>query len=163
MGGIVATGGPKIASALSEIAQQKSARKSYRSLIHEADKQAKALVLQREEEEENLLRSAAEKRREQYQQYQKQQQAQQAAFAAAGLDAQSASVRQLLQNQQLQENLAQRTNTEDLNQEMEQTRRKTAEQIRALQTKVQAARENYRQAKNGWKLGSKFVSFFSRG
>ena len=163
MGGIVTTGGPKIASALSEIAQQKSARKTYRSLVHEADKQAQEVTSQGIEQEQNLLRSAAEQRRKQYQKYRAQQQAQQAAFAAAGLDAQSASVRQLLQNQQMQESLGEQTSAEEFQQSLEETRRKTAEQIRTLQSKVQAAREDYRQTKNGWKLGSKFFSFFSRG
>ena len=163
MGGIIATGGAKIASALSEIEQQKSARKTYRSLVNEANKQAQIATLQGEQEEQNLLRSTAEQRREQYQKYREQQQAQQAAFAAAGLDTQSASVGQLLQSQQLQEQLNQKANTANFNQALEETRQKTAEQIRALQTKVQTSRENYRQAKKGWKLGSKFISFFSRG
>lgn len=163
MGGIITTGGPKIASALSEIAQQKSARKSYQSIVQDANKQAQALQLQQQQEQENLLRSSAEKRREQYQKFRQTQSEQQAALALAGLDGQSASVRYLVDNQKMQARLASQQADQELAKSLEEVRQKTEEQIRSLQTKAQAAQQTYRQSKNGWKLGSKFVSFLSRG
>jgi len=163
MGGIVTVGGAKAASVLNEITQQNSARKAYRALTREADKQAQALQAEAQEEEKNLLQTRAQERRARYEQYRAQQGTQRAAFAAAGLDAQSASVGQLVQNQALQETLAGLSADDKFAQTLAQTRQKTAEQVRALQTKVQNAQAQYKQTKNAWKLGSKLVSFFSRG
>ena len=52
MGGIVSVSGAKIASSLNEIAQQKAAKKSYRSLVQQADKQAKLLQIEEEQEQQ---------------------------------------------------------------------------------------------------------------
>ncbi len=161
MGGIVAISGSKIGSALSEIEQQHSAKKTYRSLIKDADKQAQAVQEEKQKEQENLLQTAAQKQLERYQKYRQEQSAQKAAFAAMGLNANSASVAQFLQNQQWQTQLEDIAIQEDLAKSMEETRQKAAAQIRALEEKAQAARQTYVQKKNSWKLGSKFTSFFS--
>ena len=163
MGGIVTVGGAKIASALNEIAEQKSARKSYRSLVQQADKQAQVLELQAQEETQNLLRSKAQEERERYAQLRQEQSTQKAAFAAAGLDVGSASVRQVLQNQRMQEKLAGLSTDEKYSQALANIRQQTAEQVRALQTKVQHEQQNLQRTKNSWKLGSKLMSFISRG
>jgi len=163
MGGIVTTGGAKVATALNEITQQNAARKTYRNLVKEADKQAQALQAAAQEEEKNLLQTRARQRQARYEQYRQAQSSQNAAFAAAGLDTSSASVRQLRQNQALQETLAGLSEDEKFAQSLAQMQQKTAEQIRALQDNVQRARQTYKQNKSAWKLGSKLVSFFSRG
>jgi DNA anti-recombination protein RmuC len=163
MGGIVTVGGVAAASGIRAIEQRHAARKTYRTLAQQADKQAKALQAQAQEEQKSLLQTQAQERRERYEQYRAQQSTQNAAFAAAGLDASSASVGQLVQNQALQEQLAGLSEDEKFAQQLEQSRQKTAEQIRALQDNVQRARQNYKKAKDKWTLGSKLTSFFSKG
>ena len=66
-----------------------------------------------------------------------------------------------MQMQQLAEQAAKQLTQEELAQGLEENRQKTAQQIRQLQAKVQTARDSYQQQKKGWKLGSKFISFFS--
>ena len=163
MGGIVTTGGAAATFALREIAQQNAARKTYRTLVKEADKQAQALQAQAQEEQKNLLQTQAQERRARYEQYRRAQSTQNAAFAAAGLDASSASVRMMKQNQALQETLSGLSEDEKFAQALAKTQEKTAEQVRALEANVQNARQTYKQTKNAWKLGAKLTSFFSRG
>ncbi len=162
MGGIVTGGGVKIASALNEIAQQKKMKNSYRSLVNQADKQARELKLEQQEEQINLLRTAAEKNRMRLKQYYQQISDRKASLAAAGLDANSATVRQLLQQHSLENSLAVQENQQELEDSLEANRQHAAQRIRQLQEKVQSGRQLYRQSRNGWKLGAKFFSFLSR-
>ena len=163
MGGIIEKNGQNRTSVFGTTQTQKNAASYYRTLAREADKQARAAAEQGLEEEKNLLRAAAQARRSAYETYRAQQAQQKTKFAAAGLDASSATVGQLLQSDAQQLWLEEEKLARGLSQSLTQTRQQTAEKIRGLQADAAAARSTARTRSNGWKFGSRLFSFFTQG
>ena len=163
MGGItLENAGKKVSSAMNLVGDQRGQTYTYQTLVREANKQAQRIHFQEPEEEMYLLRSAAERKREQTQQYRQQLETQKAALAAAGVSAQSATVGQLIENNELRALLDQQALTQDFENSLAQNRRQNAEKIRQLQEKVDTYHRDYRQSKNKWKLGSSLVSLFTQ-
>ncbi len=163
MGGIVSQTGRKVSSAMNAVEKQKSTSNYYRSLIQEANKQAQAIREEYAEEEKNLLRSAAQERREAYQKYQDQLSRQKTQWASRGLTAQSATVQQWLQNNQLQQLLNEEKAAAELTGALDQQKQEATEKIRQLQEQSAGYARTYRKARSGWKLGSQLLSFFTQG